>query len=180
MPVLLVRNREPNPTIFADGDVRVIWQRNGDEFGDDIQRVPESLMENPDFLRSVDVGTLEVLETSSPEVMEQIKASGEAYKARREQAAAEATSSLERRQDNDIVGLVCIGPDQRGNQGQCGAQVLMRSAKKNEIPPLCPRHQSLAPLFTLTESGSKGEGATPSRAGTVSREWRQAQVMPSH
>lgn len=181
MPVILVQNAEPNPTIFTKGEHRIVWQRNGDEFGDDIQRVPASFMEDPDFLRSLDIGTLTLLDGTDEDVKQTLAESGALFQARRKAAADRATEALTRTQNSDIIGLTCIGPAAQGRSGVCGAQVILRAARVWDVPPLCSRHQGLAHMYFLYEEGSRGQGAQGKREGAVVKEWRPVNVTaPAH
>ncbi len=178
---LLVRNAGSSQTIFAKkNQPTVIWQPYGDPSGQDVQRVPNDWAEDIDFLNSLDAGLLEIVEDESdPEVAAKIAKQRESFRARQQALAAQVESSIDRKQDRDIIQVVCIGPhpNGRGNE-ECGAPVLVRRAQQGDVPPLCPRHQRLAPEFYLVQSGSKGEGeaAAEGRASEIKRVWKRTET----
>lgn len=170
---LLVRNSERNATVFSKNGVSIIWAASGDPMGGDLQRVPDDLQNDVDFLNSVERGILIVEDATDSSVLEKIRSQSAAFLTRRDQAATSVASTLDRRQDRDITQVSCIGPALNGRGGVCGADVLQRAAASGDIPPLCSRHESLAPNFYLAESGSAGENATERIAGKVSKQWKQ-------
>lgn len=177
---LTVQNNAESTTLFAiPGKQPIIWNASGDPMGEDIQRVPDDLAKDIDFLRSLDQGLLSVVDGDDPEVLASLQRSTTAYAERQATNAAKAEAMMDRKQDRDLIGTPCIGPDARGNRGGCGATVLQRASEINGSdpkPPLCDRHRSLAPQFYLTQEGSKGEGATESRAGQITRIWKQVEM----
>lgn len=178
---LIVQNTEPNVTVFAKGGISLIWKPAGDPMGDDTLRVPDSLADDVDFLATLDKGILVVTGGTDPEVMKKIEASSEFgrrtadYQARQQAAAAGVESTIDRRQDRDIMQMTCIAPANRG-QGECGNPVLVAAAKRGDEPPLCGQHKSLASQFYLVQGGSAGEGATENKPGAVSRVWKRVEM----
>lgn len=177
---LMVQNNAASTTLFAlPGKQPIIWTAAGDPMGDDVQRVPDDLAKDIDFLRSLDQGLLSVVDGDDPEVLASLQRSSTKYADRQAANAAKAESIMDRKQDRDLLGIDCLGPDARGNDAKCGATVLMRASDvtgADPKPPLCDRHKALAPQFYLTQDGSKGEGATESRAGQITRTWRRVQM----
>jgi hypothetical protein len=167
---MLVRNAEPNATVFAKTGISILWGPAGDPAGNDLQRVPDALKDDVDFIASVERGTLVVEDASDPAVLESIAQQSATFRAHRERAATTIATTLDRRQDRDLVSLNCIGPGQPGRSATCGQPVLQRSAQMGETPPLCQRHQGLAANFYLAEEGSVGEG--DERGGKVSKTWK--------
>ena len=177
---LLVENHANNPTIFAKGETTIIWQAKGDPMGNDVQRCPDAFADDVDFLKSLDVGLLVCTHSDKPELMERLVRSSAQYQERQESAAKHHAGLLDRKQDRDIVSIPCVGPNLNGRGvGTCEASVLVRAAKQGEVPPLCPRHEALAPNFYLTTGGSRGEGATDTTPGKTSAVWKQAEVTAS-
>lgn len=181
---LRVRNHQPNTTVFAktmDGNlVRIIFLPKGIE--GDVQRVPDALADDIDFLNSLDQGVLEVVD-GPPEIMEKIRAEIDLTKRdRRNRAEAASNASIEatidRSVDKSMVGFECIAPRDGRPDLRCGQQVVMKRSEVNDKPPLCPHHEMLADTFYLVETGSKGEGATETSAGVIRREWKQAAMNP--
>lgn len=172
---LLVRNTQPNTTVFAKGAYSIIWATAGDPMGEDVQMVPDDLKDDVDFIKSVRSGIL-LIEDGAPDVLANIDATTEAFQARRDAAQEAATANLDRRQDRDIVQVSCIGPNPNGRGGVCEAAVLVRSAQTGEAPPLCPRHESLSAQFYLVDTGSVGESANGNTPGKVAKVWKRAEV----
>lgn len=178
MPVL-VQNEESNATVFdassAGGRQVITWQAKGDSLGEDVQRVPDALLDDVDFLRSLDQGILTLVNPTEEQAAKVNTSNGD-LRARRMLAEQRSTEALDRRQDRDITSQPCIGPGPEGRDMKCGASVLMRAAQRNEVPPLCKRHEHLVNEFSRVDSGSRGEGATPDRDGAVTQEWKRVQI----
>ena len=172
---LIVRNTTTNPVVFAKKDVAITWSPRGDRSSQDVQMTPDSLAEDMDFLNTVRRGTLVVEQVSDPSLTEKMERllqfTSRTIAAPDESAAIEGV--LDRRQQRDIVGRPCIGPDERGNEGKCGNQVLTLAAQTGEEPPLCSVHQHLVDQFYLVEEGSKGEGGSESQDGVITRTWKR-------
>ena len=177
---LLVQNRATNTTIFSKGETTIIWAAHGDPMGNDEQRCPDSFAEDVDFLKSLDVGLLVVVSSDKPELMERLVRQSEQYQQRQEASVARQAGIIDRKQDRDLISIECIGPNPNGRGVDlCGASVLVRAASKGDVPPLCPRHLSLAPNFYATNAGSRGEGATDTAPGKTSVVWKQAEITSS-
>lgn len=172
---LRVQNHEPNTTVFAKpvkGDpVRITWGAKGSP--DDTQRVPDSLADDVDFLNTLERGALKVID-GPEELVKRLQYETARFAEDRKAQQERATASIERTQDKDMVGEKCIGPGPEGRDAKCGRAVLIKHSQLSEVPPLCEQHEHLAPRFLLHEEGSRGEGATETRAGVVRREWREA------
>lgn len=155
---LRVRNCEPNMTVFAksvDGNiVNVRWGPKGT--GDDTMRVPDSLVEDIDFLASLESGTLEVVD--APEsIREKVTFETNQFRADRIASELRQAEVLDRRQERDILGNTCVGPAPAGRTGACNRQVLQSAKAAKEQPPLCRDHAHLAERYFLVENGGKGE-----------------------
>lgn len=182
---MIVQNNEQNATAFTKtigGDpVRIIWGTKGQP--NDTQRVPDSFADDIDFLNALDQGILTVI-SGPPELLEKIGTQQEQTANFREEQLSRQRASAEevmnRVQDKSMVGLTCIGPGFRPGQ-ICARPVLVAHTQVDEVPPLCEEHESLAPTFSLMETGSRGraeDGASQSREGIVRREWKQAVITP--
>lgn len=174
---LRVQNLEPNKTVFAkvvDGNmVKVDFAAKG--YSGDTQRVPMSIINDTDFLNSLEAGVLKVVDGPA-EVLEALQFETEQVRREREESASKHIESLDRRQDRDIVGATCIGPAPTGREGTCGRALIQSAKQQGEQPPLCEEHSHLFHKFYLAETGSKGQDATESRDGVVRREWREVTV----
>jgi hypothetical protein len=175
--ILRVRNNEPNKTVFAkviDGNmVKIDFSAKGHP-GDE-QRVPLSVADDTDFLNSLEMGTLEVID-GPEDVIETLQFETEQVRRERAEANSRYTEVLDRSQDRDIVGTTCIGPAPTGRTGKCGRSLIQQASQAKEQPPLCDQHAHLSPHFFLAESGSRGEDATETRDGIVRREWREVKM----
>lgn len=174
---LRIQNMEKNTTVFTktvNGNaLRIVLTAHGT--ANDTQRVPLDLAEDIDFLNSLEMGIIKVID-GPDDVVAFLRVEAERVRTEREEQAQRAMAVIDRRQDRDIVGATCIGPAPQGRTGNCGRALLQSARQQGEVPPLCPEHEHLAPNFHLVETGSKGEGATESRDGVVRREWRQAVI----
>lgn len=159
MPVL-VRNTEAGPTVFTDAhtNTQVEWQGANDPSGEDVQQVPDALIDNVNFLRAVNRGIL-VVEEASPAVMEALQRQTTSWQARRREAKEASAATIDEQANNDLVTMPCIGPSTRGT-GECGESVPVRESKKFDKPALCSRHAALAPQYVFSESEALVDGQT--------------------
>ncbi len=176
MPVL-VRNTEAGPTVFTDANThtQVEWQGANDPSGEDIQQVPDSLIENVAFLRAVNRGIL-VVEEATPAVREALERQVSSWKARQKTAEEAGAAVIDEQADNDLVTMPCIGPSQRGT-GECGEPVPVREKFRFDKPALWSRHSALAPQYVFSESEAVVDGKTTkqwTRTLVTSRERQQA------
>lgn len=150
MPVL-VKNTQPGPTVFTDTstNTQVEWQGAGDPSGEDVQQVPDALVDNVAFLKAIQRGIF-VIEEASPATREALERQTSSWKRRTDEAKAASVEAIDMAVNDDLITLPCIGPANRG-QGQCGEQVPVREKTKDEKPALCSRHAALAPQFVVTE-----------------------------
>lgn len=104
MPTLLVKNNETGPTVFSDlgENIQIEWQGQGDAEGRDLQRVPDKLMENVNFRRTIDRGILELVE-STPAVEAKLTQQADAAKAHRAEEDSAIEAAMDRTTDRDIV-----------------------------------------------------------------------------
>lgn len=164
---VMVRNTEGGPTVLSDLRTKeyVEWQGAGDPSGADVQAVPEEFLQNVNFIRAVQRGIL-VIENAedNPEVTEAIERQNKAWAYRREQAQKSAEDSIDQQANNDIVTTDCIAP-------ACSNVVTLKEKQKNERPPLCSTHESMAPQYVPIDdvSGGNAEDSAP-------RKWNRVTV----
>lgn len=165
---VLVRNTKSGPTTFSDlhqpngGQIEVRWAGAGDPMGEDIQQVPDALMENIPFLNALDRGALQVV---PPEELAQAQAARATGTAARRAADAQTSATV---MDtvvpevlNEAVMLGCIGPNNRG-LGTCDVQVPVPMSARDTTPPLCASHASLAGMCVPSEHPTqRNEDGTP-------------------
>lgn len=151
MPVL-VRNTELGPTVFTDANTKtqVEWAGANDPSGEDIQQVPDLLVENVSFLKAIQRGVL-VIEEATPEVREALARQTTSWQARRKTAEDASTAVIDEQANNDLITMPCVGPSTRG-VGECGEAVPMREKAMYDKPALCSRHAALAPQYVFSES----------------------------
>lgn len=157
MPVL-VRNTEPGPSVFTDPvtKIQVEWQGRGDPGGEDIQQVPDDLVQNVSFLKAINRGVFEVVEASD-ETKEALARQSSTWRERQDAAAQASAEAIDQQANNDILSVPCIGPGAKG-VGECGEPVPVREKTMDEKPPLCSRHQGLAPQYVFTQGDQLVEG----------------------
>lgn len=176
---LRVRNNEPNMTVFTKtvaGDALRLSLAPSGQPGDTV-RFPLALAEDIDFLNALDQGVISVVD-GPPEVVAALQTNTEEIRAERQEDERRRIGlTMDRSQDNDMIGMSCIGPAGGNRQGKCGRPLIQKAAQTGKVPPLCTTHEHMAPLFSLREVGSRGDaetGASQSTAGIVRQEWRQA------
>lgn len=157
MPVL-VRNSENGPTVFTDSstNTQVEWQGAGDPSGEDVQQVPDVLVENVAFLKAVQRGIF-VIEEASDATRESLAKQTASWQRRTDEAKAASVEAIDPSTNEDLITLPCVGPSNRG-AGQCGEQVPVREKTKDEKPALCSRHAALSSQFILSESDEMVDG----------------------
>lgn len=161
MPLMLVRNAERGPNIWAKKDRdTIIWGPAGT--ANDTRRVPDWLLEDPDFLEACDAGSL-VIEQASAEIDARMAEFSTWSKERRAQREQDATAMLDRRQDRQILAETCVGPGPNGRTTGCTATVQRPAKEKDQTPPLCPQHTGLVNEYVLDVEGSAehGDDGTP-------------------
>lgn len=144
---VLVRNTEGGPTVLSDLHTKefVEWQGAGDPNGADIQAVPESFLNNVNFLRCVQRGILVVENPEdNPDIAEAIAKQNAAWAARREHAKKQAEATIDQQANNDLVSAACVGP-------ACTNMVPVKEKQKADKPPLCSQHEGLAPQFVRND-----------------------------
>lgn len=152
MPVhapVYVQNNQDGPTVLATdpkGTIVVEWAGKGDLNGNDIQPIPEEMLNHVAFTRALSRNVLSLLEDQSdPEVVDALHKQQEAWLARTQRSAKVATDAIESATNNDLIQMTCVGPGARG--GQCEIQVPVRDREKDTKPVLCDRHKDLAPEY---------------------------------
>lgn len=142
--VVWVRNTQLGPTVFTDtmNKVQIEWAGAGDPAGNDVQQVPGTVVGHVQFMRHVQKG-IYVVEGASPEVEEIIARQTGAFRQRQIDAESAIKATIVEETHNDIIVVHCVGPSSRGKSGQCGEDVTVRELRRNEAPPLCPKHIDL-------------------------------------
>lgn len=162
MPVTIVaRNRMDSITVLASdikGTHSVEWAAAGDPSGDDIQYIPEPVMESVAFKKALARGVVELIEDASdPEVVEALDKQVAAFKRRQAGAQEDVQATIERPTSRDHVSTWCVGPDNRGT-GTCGEAVAISEKLLKDVPPLCPKHKGLANQY-VPEVDTTGDQA---------------------
>lgn len=176
--MLLVRNLQPGPTVFADkaSDTSIEWAGRDDPSGDDLQQVPEALLkDNIQFLRAVQRGVFEVVDPSE-DTKALLDRQVNAWKERQSADTAQAQASIDPAANNDIISVPCVGPNSRGN-GDCGEPVTVREKQSADRPPLCPMHESLASSFAMIQTDKIVEGKAETKWVRSSTEPRERQSV---
>lgn len=144
---IMVQNMMEGLTVIAADAKRnyeIIFQGRDDPNGEDIQEIPEGLLNTPQFLRALRQGIFEVKEGADhPAVVKALARQSDAFKRRMQADTLAAREVLDAPSDNDLLVVVCIGPGSR-EENSCGEQVPIRSKDMAANPPLCSRHAHLA------------------------------------
>jgi hypothetical protein len=149
----LVRNNAKGPVCwnnFPTSDLELLWGGRDAPDGTDIQPVPEAIFDSPHFQRAVREGVF-TIEQAAPEVQAALDERLAFYERNEENrlARAEAQRGNHRLPRN---APRCAGPDEVGNEGECGRKVAMSPQAVREQAPLCEHHEHLRNLFALTFS----------------------------
>ena len=104
MPVL-VKNTKLGPTVFTDklNDLVVEWQGRGNRDGEDVQQVPDSMLQNMNFMRAIRSGILSVVNVEGDEAEALLARQGVAYQERVEEEARRANSALDTYSEQTIA-----------------------------------------------------------------------------
>lgn len=102
--MLLVRNTQRGPTVFSDPkeNIAIEWQGAGDNHGGDVQPVPDSLMENVNFLRAVQMGTF-VIEEDGDAAQERIRLQIDKINLSRQRQKEEVAAAIDRNAERVIA-----------------------------------------------------------------------------
>lgn len=97
MPVA-VRNLKRSHVVFSDipSNTAIEWKPAGDLDGEDIQSVPQLVLEHPRFLRAVGIGIFELLDSESPELVASTRRLAERYRTNQRSEQDAITALLER------------------------------------------------------------------------------------
>lgn len=106
MPAL-VRNTEKGPAVFSDisKNIAIEWQGAGDPNGEDVQHVPDEVIENVNFLKSLHRGIF-VVEQASEEMKAHLDKQVAAYRNRRDSADEAGHEALDRRTERTVATAV--------------------------------------------------------------------------
>lgn len=149
MPVpLMVRNTEKGPTVLSDLRTKeyVEWAGAGDPMGNDVQAVPDEFGSNVNFMRAVQRGILVIEnEDENPEIADAIAKQNASWAARRDQAQKQAEASIDQQANEDLITVDCA---LKG----CTNVVSVKEKQKDNVPPLCSTHVSLAHEFVPVDN----------------------------
>lgn len=168
MPVLMVRNNQPGPTVLSSdpkGTHYVEWQGKGDPNGGDIQPVPEEIQSTVSFQKAVRKHILTLMDAEDTEttaaIEEAMRRQQQEWDHRASSTQTTANEVIEHQTNKDIVALKCVGPSSRGDSSvRCGADVSVRDGQKDERPPLCNLHADLAPQYIPEQVIADGKSVT--------------------
>jgi hypothetical protein len=167
MPVtgtVVARNLQDGVTVLSSdikGTHSVEWGAMGDPDGNDVQYIPEEVVNSVPFKKALARGVIELLvEDSDEKVAEALSLQVASFKRRQAGAREDIHSTLERPANNDSLMLFCVGPDSRGNNNACGQPVPMLEKKKDDVPPLCHTHRPLAAQYVAESGVSDGKSVT--------------------
>lgn len=94
MKTMYVRNTQPGPTVFDEGEYEIQWAGKGDPAGEDMQVVPEELVESYTFQRCLNLGVFAV-EESSEDAAETLAKAKEIWDRRNAQKRATTLNDLQ-------------------------------------------------------------------------------------
>lgn len=147
MPVT-VRNKQPGPTVFTDkaSDTHIEWAGSGDPRGNDVQQVPNAILEHPAFAKTVRSGILEVEhDLSADESDAMLQRSADAARAAVAAQEADVLTHLDKTStDEDYITTKCL---------ISGEEIVMRAGDLFDRPPLADRYADRAGEFVAVPTG---------------------------
>jgi hypothetical protein len=153
---VMARNLMDGPTVLSSdpkGTFEVRWEGKGDRNGGDIQYIPDEMLRIPAFARAIKLGVIEIANPEdNPELLVTLNKQAEAFHRLQEKSQEDIRATIDNTKGREMVTLPCVGPSAKG-QGDCGELVSMYEAEKNDNPPLCHRHTSLASEFVPVNEG---------------------------
>jgi len=176
----LLRNKKRNSVILPLPGVRepIVFMPLGDPSGGDVALVEDHQAETAAVQNAVRTSLLEIVPQEDVDAV--LARTDEVSLQIAEQAQAASMERIERVQNRDLVGTVCIGPGAREGQ-QCGATVIQSVEVRNgDAPPLCGKHEHLSATFYQTEvqvEGSIGADGTPEGPVTT-KVWKRVEMAP--
>jgi hypothetical protein len=161
MPVVMAQNNQAGPTVLSSdpkGTHFVEWQGKGDPAGGDVQPVPEEVQNVVAFQRCVRRGIFTIVDDQAA-IDEAMNRQQTAWDKRQSFAQESATEVIDQEANNDLVILPCVGPSTRA-EGRCGNDVTVKDLTKNDKPPLCATHETLASQYIPSEEQVGGKNVT--------------------
>lgn len=106
MPVL-VRNTEEGPSVFSDPakNIAIEWQGKGDPSGEDVQHVPDEVIDNVNFLKALQRGIF-VVEEATPDMQERLQKQVDAYQRRRSVSEEKGEAAIDRQAERTVAQAV--------------------------------------------------------------------------
>lgn len=181
---VIARNTKAQPVVLSSdpkGTEFVEWAPLDDPTGNDVQIIPEVIARSAQFARLLQKGIVEIVQADDS-YMEAVNKQRAAFDARLAGPKASAEQSMVRETQNNLVSTRCIGPDARGT-GQCVNHLPVRAKNKDERPPLCSTHESLAPQYISYEEEvpvseqNENQGPTRKKWSRSTITDRQSQIV---
>lgn len=144
MPVL-VKNRQPGPTVFSDPahETFIQWEGSGDAEGRDVQEVSDAVLKHPNFARNVRMGVFELMDVDEAQATALLApAAAAAAAARRTEQEAIAASLEASNVDNDIIEVKCL---------VSGELLYKQFGDVKATPPLADRFADQADQFVRVD-----------------------------
>jgi len=142
---VMCQNQMSGPTVIAADAKRnyeVVFQGKGDPNGEDVQPIPEALLNTIAFRRAISRGVLAVIEGADhPVVVQALSRQTDAFAKRMAAQNMADREVLDSPAAADITVVNCIGPGSRPG-AVCGDQVPVKAGDTGK-PPLCDRHAGL-------------------------------------
>lgn len=164
-----VRNKLNTQHLFTRVDGQAIaWKPFGDPEGGDIAMVEDAVKDDIGFIQATRRGSLEVI--TENEALSAIDAQDEAALTHEAAGRTITANVINRLADKTMGANLCIGPSPSKNK-PCGDPVITHRADIGNVPPLCPRHKSLAGQYVPVEGTERNEDT-----GKVETAWKRVTV----
>lgn len=161
LKILVNKTRKRIIVPLGKGLHPVVLLPQGDHSGGDMVPIDSDVAESSGVYQAVRTGKVAVQDVDG-DGFTALEQRDQALEQRRAEAKAETTdvveSVMERRQDRDLVGALCIAPSAANPNLPCDAEVIRPNVKNGDEPPLCTRHQSMSGQYVATEVEPEGDG----------------------
>lgn len=170
----LIRNRKKNSVIVTlpGGHEPLMFFPLGDRNGADAVLVEDDVSKSVAVQNAIRQGLIELVNADDVnEVLDDI----DSRLASGHEMSAQATATIERVQNRDLVAQTCIGPGAREGL-TCGATLIRSQAVlSGDAPPLCSSHESLSGQYFQTEVEVEPNPDDPT--GPITKQvWKRVEV----
>lgn len=174
----LIRNRRKNSVVLPmPGRPPLTFMPNGDPASGDLATIDDAEVSTAAIQDAIRQGLIEIVPEEEHDAA-YAQADGVVDRMT-EDLVGDAMGTIERKQDRDLIGTLCIGPGPRPGL-TCGATILRASAdvKKGDAPPLCGKHESLSAEYYQTEVQVARAESGVDDGPVTQKVWKRVEMAP--